>query len=120
MAINRRKKTIDKHKRIRRNLKGTAERPRLSIYRSAKNIYVQLIDDSIGQTIVSSSTIEPHIKNMIHFGGNCKASELVGQTIAKKSLDKGISKVVFDRGGYLYHGRIKSLADAARNGGLNF
>jgi large subunit ribosomal protein L18 len=120
MTINRRKKTLEKHQRIRQNLKGTADRPRLSVYRSGKNIYAQIIDDNIGKTLVSSSTIEVDIKQKIKFGGNCEASELVGTAIAKKSIEKGISQVVFDRGGYLYHGRIKALAEAARNTGLNF
>nr|YP_010330160.1 ribosomal protein L18 [Porphyridium aerugineum]UNJ17876.1 ribosomal protein L18 [Porphyridium aerugineum] len=120
MKSNRRKITLEKHARIRRTVIGTSERPRLSVYRSGKNIYAQIIDDTLGRTLISSSSLEQEIKANIKFGGNCEASELVGKNIAKKSLDKGISQVVFDRGGYLYHGRIKALADAARSLGLNF
>nr|ARO91146.1 50S ribosomal protein L18 [Flintiella sanguinaria] len=120
MKNNRRKITIQKHNRIRRKIKGTSNKPRLCIYKSNNHIYAQIIDDSIGRTLSSSSTLEESIKSEISFGGNCIASTIVGKNIAEKSIKIGISKVVFDRGGYLYHGRIKALADAARSNGLEF
>lgn len=105
------------HKRIRRKLKGSTERPRLAIYRSLNHIYAQVIDDLEGQTLVSASTIEKDLRGSS--GGNVDAARRVGKTIAERALAKGISSVVFDRGGYLYHGRIKALTDAAREAGLN-
>ena len=104
------------HKRIREKLSGTAERPRLNVYRSLNHIYAQLINDMEGKTIVSASTREAKIKT----GGNLAAAKEVGKQIAERAKAKGLSKVVFDRGGYLYHGRIKALADAAREAGLKF
>ena len=104
------------HKRIREKVSGTAERPRLNVYRSLNHIYAQLIDDMGGKTIVSASTREAKIKT----GGNLAAAKQIGKQIAEKAKAKGVSKVVFDRGGYLYHGRIKALADAAREAGLKF
>jgi len=104
------------HARIRRRLNGTAERPRLNVYRSLNHIYVQLIDDSQGATLVSASTVASKLKT----GGNVAAAKEIGKLIAERAKEKGISKVVFDRGGYLYHGRIKALADAAREAGLEF
>jgi large subunit ribosomal protein L18 len=106
--------------RIRAKVKGTAERPRLSVFRSNENIYAQLIDDIQGKTILSSSTLDKDIKTLIKSGGTCEASKLVGEAIAKKSLENKIEKVVFDRGGRLYHGRVKALAEAAREKGLQF
>lgn len=105
------------HKRIRRKLRGSTERPRLAIYRSLNHIYAQVIDDVEGQTIVSASTTEKDLRGST--GGNVEAARRVGKTIAERALAKGISSVVFDRGGYLYHGRIKALTDAAREAGLN-
>ena len=105
------------HKRIRRKLRGSTERPRLAIYRSLNHIYAQVIDDLEGQTIVSASTTERDLRGST--GGNVEAARRVGKTIAERALSKGISSVVFDRGGYLYHGRIKALTDAAREAGLN-
>jgi large subunit ribosomal protein L18 len=107
------------HTRIREKLSGTAERPRLNVYRSLNNIYTQLIDDQNGVTIVSASTLvkKGEAKKT---GGNVAAAVEVGKLIAQKAQEKGIKKVVFDRGGYLYHGRIKALADAAREAGLEF
>lgn len=117
MSIN----SINKAKlRIRQKVKGTSQRPRLSIFRSNNHIYAQLIDDTQGKTILSSSSIDKTIAASLQSGSTCEASILVGQTIAKKSLENKISEVVFDRGGRLYHGRIKALAEAARNEGLNF
>jgi len=102
------------HQRIRRKLAGTAERPRLNVYRSLNNIYAQVIDDATGTTLVSASTIK------LKTGGNIAAAKEIGKTIAELAVEKGVKKVVFDRGGYLYHGRIKALADAAREAGLEF
>jgi large subunit ribosomal protein L18 len=105
------------HKRIRRKVRGSTERPRLAVYRSLNHIYAQVIDDYQGQTIVSASTTEKDLRGAS--GGNVDAARRVGQAIAERALAKGIEQVVFDRGGYLYHGRIKALTDAARAAGLN-
>jgi large subunit ribosomal protein L18 len=105
------------HKRIRRKLRGSTERPRLAIYRSLNHIYAQVIDDLQGQTLVSASTTEKDLRGST--GGNVEAARRVGKTIAERAIAKGISSVVFDRGGYLYHGRIKALTEAAREAGLN-
>jgi large subunit ribosomal protein L18 len=105
------------HIRIRRKVKGTTERPRLAVFRSVAHIYVQLIDDSQGRTIVSASSVEKAAKTN---GGNVAAAKAIGKTIAERAKDKGIKRVVFDRGGYQYHGRVKALADAAREAGLEF
>src|SRR5215213_4552250 len=106
------------HSRIRRKVKGDTERPRLAIYRSFNHIYAQVIDDRLGQTLVSASTTEKDLRGA-GAGGNLDAARRIGQTIAERALAKGIEQVVFDRGGYLYHGRIKALTDAARAAGLN-
>ena len=103
--------------RIRRKVTGTSERPRLAVYRSLKSIYAQVIDDSTGRTIVSASSLD---KDAGTKGANSAAAKAVGALIAKKAKDKGVTRVVFDRGGYLYHGNIKALADAARENGLEF
>jgi large subunit ribosomal protein L18 len=105
------------HSRIRRKVKGNTERPRLAIYRSLNHIYAQLIDDRLGQTLVSASTTEKDLRG--NGGGNLDAARRVGQVIAERALARGIEQVVFDRGGYLYHGRVKALTDAARAAGLN-
>ena len=102
------------HARIRRKMSGTGERPRLNVYRSLGHIYVQVIDDQTGQTLVSASSIKTKT------GGNLAAAKEIGKAVAEKAVEKGIKKVVFDRGGYLYHGRIKALAEAAREAGLEF
>ena len=102
------------HNRIRAKLSGTGERPRLNVYRSLNNIYAQLIDDEKGVTLVSASTIK------LKTGGNVAAAREIGKAVAELAVEKGIKKVVFDRGGFLYHGRIKALADAAREAGLEF
>ncbi len=104
------------HARIRRKLAGTDERPRLNVYRSLNHIYAQLIDDQNGVTLASASTLALKVKT----GGNVAAAKEIGKTIAERAVEKGIKKVVFDRGGFLYHGRIKALADAAREAGLEF
>jgi len=105
------------HHRIRRKVKGDTERPRLAIYRSLNHIYAQVIDDRRGQTLVSASTTEKDLRG--NTGGNLEAARRIGQTIAERAIAKGIEQVVFDRGGYLYHGRVKALTDAARAAGLN-
>src|SRR5258705_9274961 len=105
------------HRRIRRKVKGSGERPRLAVYRSLNHIYAQIVDDQLGKTIVSASTTEKDLRGST--GGNLDAARRIGKTIAERALEKGISSVVFDRGGYLYHGRIKALTDAAREAGLN-
>ena len=102
------------HKRIRQKLSGTAERPRLNVFRSLNHIYVQVIDDQNGVTLASASTIK------LKTGGNVAAAKEIGKTIAELAKEKGVKKVVFDRGGFLYHGRVKALADAAREAGLEF
>jgi large subunit ribosomal protein L18 len=107
------------HERIRKKLQGTAERPRLNVYRSLNHIYVQVIDDMAGKTLVSASTAEGK-KEARRTGGNVAAAKAVGKTIAERAKAKGVTKVVFDRGGYIYHGRVKALADAAREAGLQF
>src|SRR5205085_12028440 len=105
------------HSRIRRKVKGNTERPRLAIYRSLNHIYAQVIDDRLGQTLVSAASTEKDLRGA--GGGNLDAARRIGQAIAERALAKGIEQVVFDRGGYLYHGRIKALTDAARAAGLN-
>lgn len=106
--------------RVRRAVRGTAERPRLTVFRSSKHIYVQLIDDDQGKTLVAASTASPELKGKVNYGGNIKAAEAVGDLVAQKAKSAGFSKICFDRGHYRYHGRIKALADAARKGGLDF
>ncbi len=105
------------HKRIRRKVRGTTMRPRLAIYRSLNHIYAQVIDDERGQTLASASTTEKDLRGAT--GGNVEAAQRVGRTIAERALAAGINQVVFDRGGYLYHGRVKGLTDAVREAGLN-
>ncbi|SET73349.1 LSU ribosomal protein L18P [Oceanobacillus limi] len=107
-----------RHARVRKNLFGTAERPRLNVYRSNKHIYTQLIDDTNGTTLVSASTVDKELS--VESTSSVEAATKVGELVAKRALDKGFKSVVFDRGGYLYHGRIKALADAAREAGLEF
>jgi large subunit ribosomal protein L18 len=107
------------HDRIRKKLRGTAERPRLNVYRSVNHIYAQIIDDIEGKTLVSASTVEGEKKSK-KAGGNVATAKDIGKLIAQRAQEKGVKKVVFDRGGYLYHGRIKALADAAREAGLEF
>ena len=105
------------HKRIRRKLSGTADRPRLAVFRSVAHIYVQVIDDTKGTTLVSASTVDKTSKTN---GGNVAAAKAIGKLVAERAKEKGVKSVVFDRGGYQYHGRIKALADAAREAGLEF
>ena len=109
-----------RHERIRRKLEGTSERPRLCVVRSLNHIYCQLIDDTKGSTLVSASTLDPIIKDSSNGKKKVEVSVLVGQLIAKRASESGIKKVVFDRGGYKYHGRVKALAEASRKAGLEF
>ena len=111
------KARLKRHVRVRSKVSGTADCPRLDVFRSAKHIYAQVIDDVKGVTLVSASTVE---KDFGAYGGNKEAAKKVGELIAKRALEKGIENVVFDRGGYIYHGRVKELAEGAREGGLKF
>jgi len=111
---------IRKHKRVRRKVSGSPEYPRLCVYRSIKNIYVQIIDDLKGITLASASSQDKDIRGKLTQGGNKEAAKQIGLLVAKRAKEKGIENVIFDRGGYLYHGRVKSLADGAREGGLKF
>ncbi|MBQ0109908.1 MAG: 50S ribosomal protein L18 [Clostridiales bacterium] len=110
-------KRLYRHKRVRSKISGTPERPRLCVYRSENNIYVQIIDDTVGNTLVAASSTEASFGKE---GGNKEAAQKVGKLAAERALEKGISEVVFDRGGYLYHGRVQALAEAAREAGLKF
>jgi len=118
--MKKRTRRLIRQKRIRRHLIGTSQRPRLNIFRSLKNITVQIIDDAEGKVLLRVATVDKQIKEKIKYGGNLKAAAALGEVLAQKAKAKGISKVVFDRGGYLYHGRVKALADAARKAGLEF
>ena len=109
-----------RHLRVRKKINGTAECPRLSVYRSSANIYAQIIDDVAGNTIVAASTLDKAIKAETENGSNVEAAKLVGKLVAERAIEKGIKEVVFDRGGYPYHGRVQALADAAREAGLDF
>ena len=111
------KQRLLRHKRVRGKISGTAECPRLDVFRTNKHIYAQVIDDSTGRTLCSASTVE---KTFEGYGGNKEAAEAVGKTIAERALALGIKNVVFDRGGYIYHGRVQALAEGAREGGLDF
>lgn len=111
------KARLHRHVRVRSKISGTANRPRLNVFRSAKNIYAQLIDDVAGVTLCAASTLD---KGFDGPGGNTQAGRKVGEALAKRAVEKGITEVVFDRGGYLYHGRVKELAEGAREGGLKF
>lgn len=114
------KARLKRHLRVRRKIQGTAARPRLNVYRSSKHIYAQLIDDVAGVTLVSASTVDKELSSAIGNGGNVESARKVGELIAKRAQEQGHKNVVFDRGGYLYHGRIQALADAAREAGLEF
>jgi large subunit ribosomal protein L18 len=114
--LNRKKK----HLSIRKKISGTSEKPRLAVFKSEKHIYAQIIDDMKGNTIASASTVDKELKKELKKTWNIEAAEKVGELLAKRAVEKGISNVVFDRGGFKYHGRIKSLADSARKAGLKF
>ena len=111
---------IKKHSRMRNRFSGTAERPRLSVFRSNNHMYAQIIDDTVGNTIVSASTLEKDVKSEIEKTNNVDAAAYLGTVIAKRALDKGIKTVVFDRGGFIYQGKVAALAEAAREAGLEF
>ena len=111
---------LKKHRRIRNRFSGTAERPRLAVFRSNNHMYAQIIDDTVGNTLVSASTLDKEVKAEIEKTNNVDAAAHLGTVIAKKALDKGITTVVFDRGGFIYQGKVKALAEAAREAGLNF
>ena len=111
---------IKKHKRTRNRFSGTAARPRLSVFRSNNHMYAQIIDDTVGNTLVAASTLEKDVKSELKKTNDVEAAAYLGTVIAKKALDKGIKEVVFDRGGFIYQGKIKALADAAREAGLEF
>ncbi|TAK36306.1 MAG: 50S ribosomal protein L18 [Chloroflexota bacterium] len=111
---------IKRHRRVRAKVVGTPERPRLSVFRSLKHMQAQIIEDSAGHTQVAASTLDPEVKELAKGKSKIEQAKIVGQLLARRSLDKGIERVVFDRGGYLYHGRVKALAEAAREGGLVF
>ena len=117
---SRSKVRAKKHLRIRNRFSGTAERPRLAVFRSNNHMYAQIIDDTVGNTLVSASTVQSDIKSEIEKTNNVDAAAYLGTVIAKKALDKGIKTVVFDRGGFIYQGKVKALADAAREAGLQF
>ena len=111
---------IKKHMRVRNHLAGTADRPRLAVFRSNNHMYAQIIDDTVGNTLVSASTLDKDVKAELEKTNNVEAAAKLGTVIAKKALDKGISTVVFDRGGFIYAGKVKALAEAAREAGLDF
>lgn len=117
---SRTKVRLNKHRKIRNRFAGTAERPRLAVFRSNNHIYAQIIDDTVGNTLVAASTMEKEIKAGVEKTNDVAAAAAVGTAIAKKALEKGITKVVFDRGGFIYQGKIQALADAAREAGLQF
>ena len=111
---------LQRHKRVRRKITGTTQRPRLCVFRSSNNIYAQIIDDANRVTLTAASSLDAEVKGAVNHGGNKEAAKMVGEMIAKRAIEKGITEVVFDRGGYLYHGRVQDLAEAAREAGLKF
>ncbi|MFD1408353.1 50S ribosomal protein L18 [Kroppenstedtia eburnea] len=117
---DRNKNRKRRHVRVRKKVMGTPDRPRLNVFRSSNNIYAQVIDDVQGNTLASASTLDAEVKAKGIHGGNAEAARKVGELVAKRAGEKGIDQVIFDRGGYLYHGRIKALAEGAREGGLKF
>jgi large subunit ribosomal protein L18 len=118
--INRRVARLRRHQRVRKRLSGTPERPRLNVFRSLHHIYVQVIDDTQGHTLVSASTIDPEVTGQIEGLNKTEQARIVGKVVAERALNRGIKQVVLDRGGYKYHGRVRALAEAAREGGLEF
>jgi len=117
---SREKLRCERRWRVRRKIKGTASRPRLNVFRSLNHIYANIIDDNQGMTVISVSSLSPELKDDLKSGGNTAAAAAVGKLVAQKAIQAGVKNVVFDRAGYLYHGRIKALAEAAREGGLEF
>ena len=121
--VSKKSRTVvreNKHRRMRHHLAGTAQRPRLAVFRSNNHMYAQIIDDTVGKTLVSASTLDKDVKAELEKTNNVEAATVVGTVVAKKALEKGITTVVFDRGGFIYHGKIEALADAAREAGLKF
>ena len=118
--VSRNDRRVKRHKRVRRKITGTTQRPRLCVFRSSNNIYAQIIDDTNRVTLVAASSLDEAVKGAVNHTGNKEAAKLVGEMVAKKAVEKGITEVVFDRGGYIYHGRIKELAEGAREAGLKF
>ena len=111
---------LQRHKRVRRKITGTTQIQRLCVFRSSNNIYAQIIDDANRVTLTAASSLDAEVKGAVNHGGNKEAAKMVGEMIAKRAIEKGITEVVFDRGGYLYHGRVQVLAEAAREAGLKF
>ena len=118
--VSRTKVRVNKHRKLRNRFTGTAQRPRLAVFRSNNHMYAQIIDDTVGNTLVSASTLQKEVKAELEKTNNVDAAAQLGTVIAKKALEKGITAVVFDRGGFIYQGKVKALADAAREAGLNF
>ena len=120
-SVERKRAQRNRRKRhVRRKVSGTPDRPRLTVFRSHKNMYAQIIDDTVGRTLVAVSTMEQSSRQSLSGGGNRQAAKMIGQALAAKAVEAGIKKVVFDRNGYAFHGRVKELADGARDGGLEF
>ena len=117
---SRRDVRVKKHMKVRNRLSGTAERPRLAVFRSNNHMYAQIIDDTVGKTLVSASTLDKDVKAELEKTNNVEAATVVGTVVAKKALEKGITTVVYDRGGFVYEGKVKALAEAAREAGLEF
>ena len=111
---------VNKHRKLRNRFSGTAERPRLAVFRSNNHMYAQIIDDTVGKTLVSASTVQKEVKAELEKTNNVDAAAYLGTVIAKKAIEQGINTVVFDRGGFIFHGKVKALADAAREAGLEF
>jgi large subunit ribosomal protein L18 len=120
MKLSRTESIERRHRRIRKKVSGTPERPRLAVFRSNNHIYAQIIDDVAQHTLAAASTLDPSLREKLSASATCEASAAVGQLVAQRAREKGVNKVVFDRGGNLYHGRIKALAEAAREAGLDF
>ena len=118
--IDRRVARLRRHRRVRKHVVGTSERPRLNVFRSLRHIYAQVVDDSQGHTLAAASTIDPEVRTQLQGLTKTEQARVVGKVLAERALSQGVKKVVFDRGGYLYHGRVKALADAAREGGIEF
>ncbi len=119
-AAKRREARIRRHMRVRKLVSGTSSRPRLNVFRSLQHIYAQIIDDTVGHTLVSASTVDKEVRTMCEGLKKSEEAKIVGRVLAERALARGVTQVVFDRGGYLYHGRVKALADAAREAGLQF
>ncbi len=120
LEVNKELARIKRHTRVRKKVFGTPDRPRLCVHKSLKHIYAQIIDDQSGRTLLAVSSLSPDVRDKLSDGGNIEAAKVVGEVLGKRALENNISAVVFDRGGYLYHGRVKALAESAREAGLNF